>query len=558
MTPEMKRARALARKAGWDAQWIRDEQDARAVLDGCSFDAAAADHVVQFFRRFLRHTKRPWQGKPFELLPWQEDFLRRLFGWKRADGTRRYRRAALSIAKKNGKSSLVSGIGLYLLLEGGNVYCAANDRQQAGIVAGEAIAMVRASAPLAKRLSCVESRKCVAYPAGASNLLALSSDASSAEGWNGSVLVDELHAWRARAFWGALLYAGAAQPNAIHLWISTAGVRDETSIGWEEYQRAKAILLGGQPGTEGLRDWSYLSVIYEADASDDLSAPATWRTANPSLGVILSEDVFREEHAAAQSSPSAQADFERYRLNIWRQATSAAIPMADWRANDVHAVHEAALLGRVAHCGLDLGSVGDISAFALTLVCPHDPLAVDVLLRCWIPEAALTDPKNRNRDLYQQLVALGFLRVTPGSATDYSFLKRDILADATKFQIRSLGIDRLFQGQQLAGELIDEGLPVTATGQGFMTMAPLVRAFEERWVARRLHHGNNPILSWMVSHAETVSDAAGNRKFVKPDHAMSSKKIDGLIALVMSFEGLIRQPPPEREMYQAFVLRPGW
>ena len=266
---EWTRAIAIATKAGWDPVWIRDWQDVRAVLDGCWFDQAAADHVVTFFHQYLRHFKGRWAGQPFLLLPWQEDALRRLFGWKRANGSRRYRRGGLWLPKKNGKSTLMAGVALYLLAgdneAGARVVLGATDRGQAGIVYTEAAEMVRRSPQLRKRLQPVDSRRTIAFPGMAGQLQALSADVRTNEGHDAhGIVVDELHAQRTRAFWDVLYYAGSARWQPLHLSISTAGVYDEQSIGWEQYQYAKQVIAGGQPGDHGIKDWAFFALVYEA------------------------------------------------------------------------------------------------------------------------------------------------------------------------------------------------------------------------------------------------------------------------------------------------------
>jgi phage terminase large subunit-like protein len=157
---------AEARRQGW-AEWIVSEADERAVLAGHRFDLKAAQRVQEFFLKFLRHSKGEWAGKPFELLDWQwREIIAPLFGWKRSDGTRRYRRGYIEVPKKNGKSSLFSGLSLYLLLAdhepGAEIYSAAVDRDQATIVYGEAANMVEASALLSLRLKVVRSTKRIA------------------------------------------------------------------------------------------------------------------------------------------------------------------------------------------------------------------------------------------------------------------------------------------------------------------------------------------------------------------------------------------------------------
>ena len=197
--------------------------------------------------------------------------------------------------------------------------------------------------------------------------------------------------------------------------------------------------------------------------------------------------------------------------------------------------------GQAASGGLDLGSVSDLSAWVLLFACPEDPDALDVLARFWVPEAALTDPQNPNRQLYQQWVRDGYLETTPGNVTDYDFIEAAILEDAQQFSLQTVGLDRLFQGLEVSNHLTDEGLTVVAIGQGFLSMGPPMKEFERRWTACRIHHGAHPILRWMAGNVEVKQDPAGNLKIVKPNHHRDPRKVDGIVALVMALDQVSRQ-----------------
>jgi phage terminase large subunit-like protein len=543
--PEWRSAITRATRAGWNHTWIRDWQDVRAVMDGCRFDIGAADHVIEFFRKYLRHSKGRWAGKPFELLEWEEGALRRLFGWKRSDGSRRYRRGGIWIPKKNGKSTLAAGIELYLLVGDGEagpeVYSAANDRGQAGIIYSEAANMVRSSPSLRKRLQPVDSRKTIAYPGMAGFLQAMSADVPTKEGINAhGVVNDELHAQRTRALWDVLAYAGAARWQPLNLSISTAGVYDQNSIGWEQYQYAKGVIEGGKPGDGGIKDWAFFALVYEAAQTDDWKQPATWKKANPSFGVTIDPQTFAEECREAQVEPRKENTFKRYRLNLWVQQTTRWIPLDIWDQNHTHAITKSRLRGLPAHGGLDLGSVSDLSAYVTLFECADDLDAIDVLARFWIPEATLTNEKNPNRQLYQQWVTDGFMHTTPGNVTDYDFIEAAIVEDAQHCDLKSVAIDRLFQGLEVSNHLMDEGVVVVAMGQGFLSMAAPTKEFERRWTSKKVHHGNNPILRWMAGNCEVKQDAHGNMKIVKPNHHNDPRKVDGLVALVMALDPMTR------------------
>lgn len=543
------KARAIARRQRWATRMVRTEADAKAVIDGgCYFDRDAADHVRRFFHEFLHHTTGEWAGRTFDLLPWQwTELVQPLFGWMRPDGTRRFRRAGVWIPKKNGKTTLASGICLYLLVAddepGAQVFSAANDRNQAGIIYRDCAAMVRQSDELRKVLEPVDSKKVVNYPAQNAYYEALSADVPTKEGLNISgLVVDELHAIEDRNLWSTLAYGGAARRQPILLSISTAGLYQPESIGWEQYSYAKGV----KDGT--IDDWAFLPVIYEADPSDDWTSPEVWKRTNPSFGITTKPDAFTEECREAIESPAKQNDFMRYRLNLWVQQHIRAIDLRVWDEADPHPIEE---LNRAWYGGLDLGGSSDLSAWVLVSPCPHDTEAVDVLCRFWLPEDVLRS-KHPNVGLYQQWFRSGHLTVTPGNVTDERFIQAAITADAQHLHLVDGNIDRLFQGMRLAVELQDEGIKLIPFGQGFLSMAVPTKKFLDLVTARRLHHGGNPVLRWMANNVVLRRDAAGN---CKVDKEKSKQKVDGIVALIMALDRCERHaamPPPPK--FQAFVF----
>jgi phage terminase large subunit-like protein len=145
-----------AKAEGWSG-FVRSDADELACRQGFYFDRQAAERVFRFFERVLRHSKGAWGGQPFLLEPWQKDeLLGPIFGWKRPDGTRRFRRAHIELPTKNGKSSIAAGVGLYMLRgdgePGADVFSAATRKEQASLVHDEAISMVRSSPLLSKQL----------------------------------------------------------------------------------------------------------------------------------------------------------------------------------------------------------------------------------------------------------------------------------------------------------------------------------------------------------------------------------------------------------------------
>lgn len=515
-------------------KWIKTKADAIAAKQGCYFDLDAANHVCEFFERFLQLSKGQWAGQPFQLMKWQsEEFLMPLFGWKNHDGTRRFRIGYVEIPKKNGKSGLCSGISLYLAgadgEPGAEVYNAAADRQQADIVFSESRNMVKVSRQLSKYAKVTDSKKRIDFPATNSYIRVISSEAYTAEGLNIHGLVfDELHAQKTRELWDALRYGGAARRQPLLLSITTAGW-DTTSICFEQHEYAKKVLSGD------IEDTSFFALIYAAGKDDDPLDPKTWEKANPSFGVTINERDFEQAAKEASASPVKLNAFKRYRLNIWTEQADRWLAPDAWgactKAKDALLWRKKMLkdlAGQPCFAGLDLGSTSDLTAFVLFF-----PESEILLPWFWIPEAALQDPANPNRDLYRTWAGQEFLAVTPGNVCDYDKVRADINANAEAFDIRELAVDRLFQGAQLCTQLLEDGFDVIAFGQGFVSMAAPCKEFEERVLSGRLEHGNNPVLKWMASNVSVATDPAGNMKPVKPKRN-SPYKIDGIVAAIMA------------------------
>ena len=521
---------------------LRTEADRVAVSEGCFFDAPAADRVREFFRLFLRHSKGAWAQQAFELLDWQwHDVIRPVFGWKRKDGSRRFRRALIWIPKKNGKSTLVSGINLYLLLAdqepGAEIYTVAADRKQAGIVFDESVRMVKASPGLSSRLEVIQSKKRIAFHQTNSFYEALSADVPTKEGinWHG-LSYDELHAIKDRKMFDTLRYGGASRRQPLFFVISTAGY-DRQSIGFEQYCRAKEILEGRNPDT------STFAYVAEAGPDDDWAAEETWRKANPSYGITLNSDSFTEDFKEAKLSPAGENTFKRYRLNLWTQQDVRWLRMEDWdrcaaeRSVTSLAEAEKLLEGRECWGGLDLASKLDLNAFVLAF--PEDD-GVILLPYFWVPERAGEERERRNLTSYQTWIKQGWIKQTPGDVVDYDRIFKDIVGDkeagtpglVDKFRIQKNAFDP-WNAYQLALQLMRECGEEFCEEfrQGYASMNEPTKEFEKLVVAGNLWHLGNPVLRWMAGNVAVESDPAGN---LKPSKKKAIDKIDGVVAGIMA------------------------
>jgi phage terminase large subunit-like protein len=515
---------ANAEVDGW-REWVRSEADEKAVLAGHRFDIDAANRVKTFFLSFLCHSKGQWANQPFVLLDWQWlDVVAPLFGWIRPDGTRRYRRGYLEVPKKNGKSTLLAGLSLYLLAgdrePGAEIYSAAVDRDQASIVFNEAAQMVDSSPQLSQRLRVIRSTKRITFQKKNSVYRALSADVPAKEGLNAhAVLIDELHAQKNRDLWDTLRYAGASRRQPLHLSITTAGY-DRHSICWEQHQYAQAVL------ENTVEDLSFFAYMTGAGMEEDWTSEEVWRRVNPSFGVIIDPDQFREDCTEARQSPAKENGFRRYRLNQWTEQDVRWLALEKW---DACGIPLEDLEGRECWAGLDLSSTTDITA--LVLVFPGED-RYDVLPYFWVPEEGAHQRERRDRVPYRQWIKQGFIEATPGEVIDYDRIRARINELGEKYRIQEIALDR-WNATQLATQLTGDGFEMVAFGQGYASMNAPTKKLEEVVLSGKLAHGGNPVLRWMAGNVSIETDAADNWK---PSKKKSPERIDGVVALIMGLD----------------------
>lgn len=510
---------------------IIDVQDRHAIDAGCYFDEAAGQRPIDFIEQFIRlpDLKNPTKSVPMRLMQWQRHIIMRLFGWKRADGSRRYRTAWIEVAKKNSKSTLTAALVIYLLIADGEadaeIYSAATTREQAAIIFRAAEKMVSRSPALKKIIDTKSHVKRLVFPRGRAFYTVLANKPAAVDGLNAhAVIYDEMHRQASRELYDALVYAGAARTQPIQIIITTAGDSRE-SIGWELHERAAKIISGAIIDIEAF--------AYIAAAADDADPgdPAAWRAANPSLGVIVREDEIAAEYERAKSSPARMMNFRRLRLNQWTQKVSRWIDIDRWMKCPARP-DPATLMGLECYGGLDLSSASDITAFTLQFprIGIDGRMGHDVLAWFWLPEANIEHAEKLAGVPYRAWAEKGLIELTPGDYIDYSFIRKRIVELRSQFQIKEIAYDPAY-AQQLAIDLASDGLQVYEFWQRPTMISPVLRYLESTVIEGRLHHGDHPILNWMASNVEVQENADGFIKAVKPKTAL---KIDGIVALAMS------------------------
>ena len=497
------------------------------------YDKDAADYAVMFIES-LCHTKGTWAGKPFELIDWQEQIIRDLFGILKPNGYRQFNTAYVEIPKKMGKSELAAAVALLLTCGDGEeraeVYGCAADRQQAAIVFDVAADMVRMCPALSRRVKILASQKRIIYKPTNSFYQVLSAEAYSKHGFNiHGVVFDELHTQPNRKLFDVMTKgSGDARMQPLYFLITTAGT-DTHSICYETHQKAKDILEGRKI------DPTFYPVIYGADESEDWTDPKVWRKANPSLGITVGIDKVRAACESARQNPGEENAFRQLRLNQWVKQAVRWMPMEKWDAC-AFAVNEDDLEGRVCYCGLDLSSTTDITAFVLVFPPTDEDDRYVVLPYFWIPEDSMDLRVRRDHVPYEVWERQGYLMTTEGNVVHYGYIEKFIERLGEKFNIREIAFDR-WGAIQMVQNLEGMGFTVVPFGQGFKDMSPPTKELMKLVLEKRIAHGGHPVLRWMMDNIYIRTDPAGN---IKADKERSTEKIDGAVATIMALDRAIR------------------
>jgi phage terminase large subunit-like protein len=491
----------------------------------------------------LRHTKGRWARTPLVLEPFQiEHLIAPVFGWKHPDGTRITRSAWWEMPRKQGKSTLSSGLALVLLVAdrelGAEVYAAAGAKQQARIVHEPAKQMVRWSPALRGKLKVLAD--VITVPGTGGIFRVVSSIADLAHGLNvHGAVIDEVHVHKNRDLIDALETGTGARTQPLVIFITTPDEGDEFSIYAEKHTYTRQVATGV------VEDPTHHGAIWAAEEGDDPFAPATWAKANPGLGVTIMPEYLEKEAAKARSSPSYLPTFERLHLGLRRRSVAKFLKLNRWdRAAGTWTDDEWREL--VAYGGLDLSTNTDLTAFALIAPVDDDGWLAETL--CWLPEGSLERVEYQCHVPLARWVKEGWLKVTEGDVVDYRTVRADIVArvNALGCRVREIGFDP-FAATETIQYLGDDGYQMVPIRQGYLSLSPPTKALERLILAstpkRPLYrHRGHPVLRWMADCVDVARDPADNIKPVKPDRFRSSKRIDGIAAHVNALaRGMVRE-----------------
>ena len=512
-------ARRSTKKKRSSASSRANGRDRPEYVPGYKWDAAAAEAPCQFIEAFCRGVNAAGDPAPMKLIPWQREVMSSLFGWKRPNGRLRYRRGALFIPKKNGKSFCMAALCQYLMLAHkplADVFPAAVDREQARLIFRSMAQSIQASPLLSRELEVVDYKSIIRNKRHGNILRCLSADAWRNEGLNGSVVIDEIHAHKSPALIDALSYATRATPNGLVLTISTAG-DDRNSVGYQWWQDAE--LVTKNPAANP----TFYGKIFAADPTDDFSDPKVWRKANPSMGTTFPEDEFAADYQDALTNPRKMSQWLRYSLNVWREGDARWFPGDSW--SQCSAGPTEPIEGRACWVGVDLASNLDMTAACMVFREPDGTYYAE--WRYWVPRDTVAARIKENIP-YDAWIRDGWVIVTDGARLDHETVARDIIALSERHQVLGVGVDP-WQAGALQTLLQRAGLSVVSVPQRTTHLNAACKLLEGLVAERKLRTGGNPVAEWNANNVCCYTDSTG---MIKPDKAKSAEKIDGIAALV--------------------------
>ena len=522
---------------GQCARHLRDLQEGKKR--GLVWNVDEANKALRFYSNVLKLNGGDFEGKPFELLPWQKFVVGSLFGWQGVDGYRRFRVAYVETAKGSGKSPLAAGIGMKGLVADNEpraeVYSAATKKDQAMILFRDAVAMVDLSPELSKRLQkSGTGERCwnLAYMAQGAFFRPISSDDGQSGPRPHIGLIDELHEHKTNTVVEMLRAGTKSRRQALIFMITNSGSNKSSPCwGYHDY--------GAKVSAGTLEDDSFFAYICSLDEGEDpIKDESCWPKANPSLqeADLPGVKYLREQVREARGMPGKEALVRRLCFCEWTDAENPWISSDVWfgAEQDFDYMEFA---GRRAYAGLDLSSTTDLTGLVLWI----EPLVPDEPWRivpfCWVPDEDLERKENLDRVPYLAWRSAGHLFTTPGRAVSKLTVAKFLVHLSEVFEIQAVGYDR-WRIEDFKALADDNGLtlpPMEPFGQGYKDMSPAVEAFETHLLNNTAVHPGHPILTWCAANAVVVADDAENRKLSK---AKASGRIDLIIAATMG-AGLI-------------------
>lgn len=503
----------------------RHVSDMKKAEDGSFpyyFDYKKTQQAITFFS-YLVHTKGELAGQRLHPEPWQQFIIAEIYGWRRRDNnTRRFRRAYIQVARKNGKSFLAAGVALYDLMTepGAEVVSAATKKEQARIVFEDAKKTVQYSPDFKKHIKPLAH----ALVCGDGTMKPLASESKTLDGLNPScAIIDEYHAHKNDELLAVIETGMRARTQPLMFIITTAG-NDKNVPCYEEYEKVGKILSG----VRGYENDEYFCIVYEIEKGDDWTNEKNWYKANPNLGISVKIESMRLACKNASMKTSDEDAFRTKNLNEWLNVSEVWINNRQWEKCRKR-FSEKKLAGLRCWGGIDLSKRLDFTTLTWYFELKNGKRYAKHYF--YIPENQIEAKMRQDSYRIRQWIKQGYITATPGDTQDFSFMLKQILEDAKKFDIQEIAYDRNL-AEYLIQDLAEE-FNCVEFSQSITGMSEPSKDWEQSIVGGAIID-NNPVMEWMVSCTTVKPDVNGNIKPIKPDTNKSSKRIDGVITSIMA------------------------
>lgn len=520
--PACKRIKAVYARLAAETE----QDDGRYV-----FDEQRANRPIEFIERFCRHSKGEWAGKPVRLELFQKAFIQALFGFiDRETALRRYREAFFLVGRKNGKSTLLAGLALYMLIadgEGGaEVYSTATKYAQARLMFDEAHNMVKQSPDLSRH---IKKRKAdLYYLPSMSKLQPLARNSDTLDGLNASfVIMDELHGVKDRNLYEVMRQSQSARRQPLLVMITTAGTVRECVFD-EMYEHACAVADGM------IADDTFLPILYELDNRNEWTDPAAWIKANPSLGMIKKTDDLQIKVERAKQNPVDLPGVLCKEFNI-RETVKTAWLSYD-AINNTDTFDMADFRGAYCIGGVDLSITTDLTCASL-LFMKRGGETKYVAQMYWLPADRLQERVKQDKIPYDKWLERGLLRLCAGNTINYSDVTQWFMETVREYDLFPAWVYYdSYSARYFVEEMEMQGFRMVRCIQGAKTLSLPMQMLGADLQAHRVNYNNNPVLKWCLTNTGIQTDRNGNIVPVK--NQSPRQRIDGTAALLDCYVGL--------------------
>ena len=520
------------------------------TVRGAYFDPELVDRVIDSLSR-MRHTQGKWAGTPLKPDPWQVAYvIAPIFGWVTRDTFGRVlriiRNAWIEVPRKNGKTTIAAGIGLYLAFgdgeAGAQVIAAAGSKDQA-MNAFRPAYLIAGNSPDFKAAGIQSMKKEIVRPGDQSFMKAVGSVGDLLQGTNpNGFIADEMHVHKDMSVIDALESGTGARDQPLGLIITTADDGGQLTPYALRRAHIEQLCRGA------IKVPSEYAVVFAVPENADPHIEATWMSANPGYGISPTKAFMQAESDKAKSSPANLSRFLRLNLNVRTKQETKYIDLRVWDRN-ASVVSELSLAGRECFGGLDLASTSDLCALAWLF--PNPTGGFEAIWRLWTPEENLQALDKRTAGMASVWVREGFLKATPGNVADYDYIRAQINADREKFKVTGVAFDP-WNSSQMVNDLVSDGAPMVKMPQTLGRLSgptkELQRVLLEGTEAKPMfRHGGNPAVRWQADNFAVWMDANGN---VKPNKAKAGDKIDAIAAVINAFSLVLGTEAKKASKYE--------